>query len=288
MRDEVEAFIGRHWHGNAGRWFNALGSKPWPDESWRRDEQLIYLSLLAEHNCPLPPEGVSVIEPVIKAVGTIDQQQIFLPLIRELPLAGEFVPEYRLEPSGTGWSVTLNPVTKYCLVLTPDSTLYCLQTDELTAENGTVIFTPAAGNRIGECQQGLHYLSQSQSCLTLLQQLKSSLRTIESMNNHWQDAFNEEASTLSVEITSLEGMYLGGTENDALIMLRANELLTDCYYLLFQTLGYYALIDPDPLLSDNEPLPFAAERSVLQYLKQTDIRNTMIQRDKVYENLESE
>ena len=51
--------------------------------------------------------------------------------------------------------------------------------------------------------------------------------------------------------------------------------------LLFDALGYYALIDADPLLTSNEPLPYAEERALLAQLNAVPLPDERLLRDAV-------
>lgn len=72
---------------------------------------------------------------------------------------------------------------------------------------------------------------------------------------------------------------------DLQIAIATNKAELLCYQLLFQSLGYYALLDPDPVLSSNEQVPFHDERVHLKEMSMRLGRSEMFQQDLLFEKM---
>lgn len=128
------------------------------------------------------------------------------------------------------------------------------------------------------------YISMAFSPLYQIYELRSTIFLIHVMDNHWQKLPDPQVTQLNIELKALETLYLrnDGTA-DLQIGLKCNKNQLNSYTLLFQALGYYALLDPDPILSANEHIPFQEERRHLRRLRELVGRNEMLQRDQIFE-----
>ena len=103
------------------------------------------------------------------------------------------------------------------------------------------------------------------------------------MDDYWQKFADPQATQLNIDLRVLETLYLQNDKTaDLQIALKCNKNQLTYYTLLFQALGYYALLDPDPILSANEHVPFKKERGHLRRLRELTGRSEMLQRDQIF------
>lgn len=274
--EQFTRFVRQHWDGNEQRWFQALADQGWTaidwpvalgGTGWSRSDQLAFITVLAVHHCPLMPESLTVIAPLLLQVGTTSQKENYLASIRASPLDW-----------GLGFvSGSPGAYRHICIRTEHSDGLYNLEIvhgDKMPSEH----------EQLGEPGKALFHLATCTSPILLLHESKTGIQHIHDMNNHWQLDERNEVSELEVGQSALEGLYLKATKkNDAHLALAVQRSRLNLFSTLFQSLGYYALLNPDPTLSDNEPLPFNRQRNHLQDLRKRVDRDQMIQQDLLFQ-----
>lgn len=263
--DIFREFINRNWPSGEAEWFKNLAasgwvSADWPLEfggpGWTRPEQVSFITALSEYRCPVMPDSVNVIAPMLLAFGSAEQKNYFLPRIHETPEAYTFQMQAGVSPG--------------CLLDNDSGSLY------LISDGGST--TP-----FGATGEAAYILAASYSPLWLLYEKLLGWAHLQKMNEYWEEEASIELAGMQIETSSLIGFFLQETDKaDSQIGLRVNRDRYDVYGSLLQSLGYYALLSPDSTLASNEPLPFAAEREYLQALRKQVTRDNMIQQDLLY------
>ena len=249
---EAQFFLEPAWQGNrslfrAGLIERELYLIDWPYEDGgsgrSRREQLTIVSQLAATGCPLPPDSLFTTAPILLAHGTPNQKQRYLPILRKEPHL---------------WNLTGQQLEK-------DGSSTFLINDEV----------------LGEVGAAEHYLATCHSSILQLLELKTTLHHIQSMLTYWQSDDTAETE-LQITIAALEALFLIDDQADEQIAAQHNKLRDESFSLLFQSLGYYALLTPDSLLSSNESLPFEDQRLHLHELMNLTSRNSMQQHDHLF------
>ena len=263
--DSFRNFVTRHWPSGEAQWFRNLARSgwvgaDWPLEfggtGWARQEQLNFITTLSEYRCPLMPDSVNVIVPMLLAYGSIEQKQYFLPRIHESPEAYTFqVQDY----TGPGCLLDHNTAS---LLLVSDS---------------------GSTTRFGTAGDATAILAASYSPLWLLYEKLLGLAHIQEMRHYWEEETSTELAQLEIETSSLTAFFLQKTiRADRQIGISVNRDRYDLHASLFQSLGYYALLSPDSILASNEPPPFLAERDYLEALRKQIARDNTIQQEQLY------
>ena len=255
--------IRQYWTGHESLWLEKLAAQggvgiDWPGSlggpGWSRQQQLRFIDTLSEHGCPLYPVAITDIAPLLISFGSPAQQQTFLPSIKE------------------------NPGDWHFVIGDEDEAGQICRLGERDAASLYI-----CGENLGLPGHGHRYLALCASPLLMLHELKTSLHHIKTMEVHWQDAPDTETTELELRVRSLEGLYLRHNESaDRQIVLLAHQLRLPCFSRLFAKLGYQALLDPEPNLTGNEPLPFAEERRHLANLWAQTHRDEMFMQDQLY------
>ena len=233
---------------------------PWNPEPLSAEARLAFIHALAEHHCPSPPAGLTVIAGVLLAAGSSEQQSRLLPDIARQPWQWTLARE-------TAWQQLETLPDGYIMAQVPEndgSTLYIY--------NGPGSKDPGRAEQVGETGLAARYLSNCVSIPWTLKDLLTSLAMLAPLT----DA--PERHELEIDVMALEQRYLAGASADA-IRLSLADCCTRAWHLLFESLGYYALLNPDPVLHGNEPLPFEAERQQLEQLRTLTLPDEMIQKD---------
>ena len=259
-----EAFIRTHWRNGRGdihAWFAAMAQAgcldvDWPvaagGQAWPRPRLYEFVSRLARARCPLMPDAMTSIAPIVIRAGDRRQQNTLLPLIRQTPLA---------------WSVAGD--TEYRL----DNELGDL-----------VIKTPCApGERLGEPGCADRLLATCCSPAWTLLEFKIGMRHIDALRRR-QEASSDELVMMDVEEAALDALFLADTESaDRQLALLVSRARLPLFSRLFDLLGHYALLQPDERLTHNEPLPFRRERAHLNALRFRYARDETSQQELLYE-----
>ena len=263
--DSFRKFVTRHWPSGEAQWFKNLAKSgwvgaDWPLEfggtGWARQEQLNFITTLSKYRCPVMPDSVNVIAPMLLAYGSTEQKQYFLPRIHESPEAYTFQAQDNIGPG--------------CLLDHGSGSLF------LVSDGGST--TP-----FGTAGEATAILAASYSPLWLLYEKLLGLAHLQEMSKYWEEATSTELARIEIETSSLTAFFLQKTvKADRQVGIRVNRDRYDLYASLFQSLGYYALLSPDSTLVSNERLPFQAEREYLQALRRQVARDNMIQQDQLY------
>ena len=95
--DSFRKFVTSHWPSGEAQWFRNLARSgwvgaDWPLEfggtGWARQEQLHLVTTLSEYRCPLMPDSVNVIAPMLLAYGSTKQKKYKGPKYFVKDLAG--------------------------------------------------------------------------------------------------------------------------------------------------------------------------------------------------------
>jgi len=264
--ESFRKFITRHWPSGESQWFKNLARSgwigaDWPLEfggtGWARQEQLNFITILSDYQCPIMPDSVNVIAPMLLAYGSTEQKQYFLPRIHESPEAYTFQTQ---DNTGPG-----------CLLDHDSGNLFLINDGGSTTPFGT------AGD-------ATVILASSYSPLWLLYEKLLGLSHLKEMSQHWEEETSTEVARIEIETSALTAFFLQETvKADRQVGIGVNRDRYDLYASLFQSLGYYALLSPDSKLVSNEKLPFSAEREYLQALRKQLSRDNIIQQDQLYE-----
>ena len=214
----------------------------WPKEyggfEWRREIKLAFVRRLIENGCPLFPESLTLIAPLLIRT---NRPNLLNTLSRQI--------------SGAQ------------LVIKQDSICIAIFDEHLEIASGKSIDQ--------ELAMGFSPLYQ-------LYELRSTLRHITTMNDYWGSIPVSQVGELNIQLEALESLYLQRNESaDLHIALKCNSNQLTCYSLLSDAMGYYALLNPDPMLTANEPIPFSTERNHLNRLRHLVGRNEMVQHDRL-------
>ena len=263
--DGIREFVTTHWPSDERQWFKNLArhgwiGADWPREfggtGWTRQEQVNFITTLSEYRCPIMPDSVNVIAPMLLAYGSTKQKQYFLPRIQASPEAYTFQSEDDRE-SG-------------CLLDHESESLF------LISDGGSV-------TRLGATGDATAILATSYSPLWLLYEMLLGITHLLKVAEYWEEAHSAELAQIEIEASSLTAFFLKQTvKGDRQIGLKVNRSRCDLYSGLFQSLGYYALLSHESRLGSNEPLPFSAEREYLQVLRKQLNRDNMIQQDQLF------
>jgi hypothetical protein len=240
--DIFRELITRHWPSGEAQWFKNLAKSgwvgaDWPVEfggtGWTRQEQVVFITALSEYRCPVMPDSVNVIAPMLLSFGSAEQKTYFLPRIHETPEAYTFQVQAGVSPG--------------CLLDHDSGSLY------LISDGGSATAFGAGG-------EAASILAASYSPLWLLYEKLLGLSHLQKMSEYWEEAPSTELAGIEIETSSLTGFFLQETDKaDRQMGLRVNRDRYDLYASLFQSLGYNALLSPDSTHASNEPLPFSAE-----------------------------
>ena len=263
--DIFREFVTRHWPSGETQWFKNLArsgwvAADWPVEfggtGWARQEQLNFIMALSDYRCPVMPDSINVIAPMLLAYGSTAQKQYFLPRIHESPEAYTFQVQDKIGPG--------------CLLDHDSERLFLISND-------------GSATPFGAGGDATTILAASYSALWLLYEKLLGLAHLQKMRAYWKEETSTQLAEIEIETSSLTSFFLQKTSKaDRQIGLRVNRDRYDLYASVFQSLGYYALLSPDSTLAANEPLPFPAERVYLQALRKQVARDNMIQQDQLY------
>lgn len=257
----VEEFIAQY-HGAAEElWLAGLARAgytrlDWPQTfggpEFSRQEKLSAIDQLIDAGCPLFPESITVLAPVIIELcdfsGPLDLEQARVML-------------NQIATAPTAWQHQVIGDTLFAV-------------------------GPGLSQQLGETGQAPLLLARHAAPLFCLHEIKLTLNQILLLRPDTDEEPCQAITDIAVTLAALEGQYLTGQRrNDLQIALAAHRQRLNGYSLLFQTLGYYALLDPDRDQSNNEPVPFARERAHLMRLRQSQDRDTILQQDLIYEEL---
>jgi len=257
----LDDFIAQYRGSADELWLAALASAgytrlDWPSEfggpRLSREQKLVTIGRLIEAGCPLFPESITVLAPLITrlsgSAGSLatDQARAMLDEIATIPAA---------------WQQVI-----------VDDTLF--------------VEGPGVSRQLGDTGQATLLLARNAAPLFCLYEIKLTLSQILSLQVDPDETADQAITDLAVTLRALEGQYLTGQSRDDLqIALAVQRERLNGYSLLFQALGYYALLDPDSDLAGNEPVPYGRERAHLKRLRRSQDRDTVLQQDMVYEQL---
>ena len=258
----LATWIAQHWQGDTERWFQSLVEADlpgfdWPapfGANWNRQDQYTFVAQLAEQQCPLMPESLSVIAPLLLQFGSDLQKQKYLVSIRTSPLMWTF--------EGQG--------PNRCW----------LDDDNDTNATLMIAMEGAEPEILGQSGAAMTQLAQAVSPALLLQEYLLGLNYLMGVDNEQSAVVSE----LRLQADVLMAHFLRNNPvTDAQLSLLVTRSRLALFSELFNALGYYALIDAPVLPGDNEPVPFAKQRQHLQQLRTLVSRNEMVQQDQIYE-----
>jgi hypothetical protein len=259
--DDFTTFIQTQRHCAEALWFAKLAEQGWltfalPEAcggcDWSREEQIAFIHLLVENQCPVFPLSVTRIAPVIVSAGNVSQRRV-LDDIRANPL---------------DWCILEEPVDH------TDRTMLIM------IEDGAASLY-LNGDRLGEPGRAGELLTESCSVIHLIHELGTTLTLTAQLYEHWRDPPQDELTELQVRMTTLTHRFLADDDN-ALLCLQAESMRAPAYHLLFESLGYYALLSPDPSLTANEALPFETQRQHLSHLRKQIAVDEVLLKDGIY------
>ncbi len=260
---EVTDFCREHWVPSTEspdahmRLYTKLGSQgwltaDWPIEfggqDWNRQQQLEFAITLSSFRCPAPPDSLTLGAPLLMNRTDLDEQENILLQISTHPHDWKLIPDHEADS----------------LVLSGPDTEVMLVNPGHAAET----------------------ISEHGSPLWLLYEWLLGLEHIQTMAEHWQEELTKDVSEMLVELDAARALFLRSSAiTDRQLCIKAGLSRPQVFSTLFQMLGYYALLEPNPALSANEPVPFPQERFHLAQLRQLIDRNDMLQMDQLYEEI---
>ncbi len=253
---ELEGFITRYWPGNETRWFRALADHQlvgidWQPDPWSRDNQLQFVDALCRYRCPVMPESISIVAPVCQAAGSEELWHKVAALIRE-------------DPASDALSFSLD-------------------------EDTFVLGVAGETHQIGSPGAAPHLLAHHFSPLCCLHEVMLGVALCRDTLSHWRDMPDTALCEIEVKVDSVKALFVSNTRTaDRQIALMTDELRLESYWLLNGYLGYYSLLEPDPSITGNEPIPFEPQRNYLRYLRVATDRDERIQRDELFEEISDE
>ena len=260
MIEALNDFTARHRHGSNEYWLSGLVDGGWLTMDWPvrfggpgldREEKLHIISSLALAGCPLFPDAVTVIAPMLMTDSLTDMNDSDLQ---------NCLQDIRLSP--LDWFLEVR-----------DNTCFVSRYSD-----------PGPAFQTGESGLAEHCLAISASPLFQIQELKTSLVKIDAMARYWQQPELPEVTELNILLAGLEAMYLQNDPmKDLQALLKTSEVQMQTFSILFELVGYYALLDPDPVQMANEQIPFPAERAHLARLGKSIARSDIVQRDLIYQ-----
>lgn len=268
----LDAWVRLNWAGDESLWISALVESnligiDWPapyGDDWSRDQQIAWIRLLAAHQCPLMPESLTIIAPILLKFGSQGQKDKYLPLIKSDPIAFIF-------NSGNSTGCWLdNDDGEDTLVI------------KVADEPSEILGLPGRGTaQIAEAASPALLLHEY---LAGIVYLKSGYAGHEGYENII------DVAELMLEEDVLTAHFLRDhPRTDAQLSLLVSRSRLTLYSEIFNALGYYALIDPAAMPGDNDPVPFENERAHLRALRTLTTRDEMHQQDKIYkEHLDKE
>lgn len=255
-KTDLDSIVQSNWRGDHIQWFRFLADAgyigiDWPPDAWPRNQQLQFLKALIKCRCPLMPWTITLIAPVIlnaRNDSNDPRHDRMLALIRQDPLTDRI----RLSEED-------------------DHLILCFESETMT---------------VGKPGNAFNLLAQSYSVFSVMQELLLGIEYCKGMLEHWQQLNDPTLTEIIVRADGLAALFLQDRLiADRQIALAANNIRSDVYWLLNGYLGYYALLDPDPLLADNEPVPFADERAYLKSVRNSVVRDERLQRDQLLEKV---
>ena len=261
IREQVEAFCrelgitGQTFPVDHERYFEALGEQGWLAADWPRDAggpgwdrgiQLEFARTLADYRCPVPPDSVTVAAPLLLALPAGDSRRDLLREITQNPTAYEVKLDRETDAlfiAGSGCDLDLAPPG---------------EATELVSRHGSALW------QLYEWMVGVEHILY--------------------MAKYRAEPVSDETSVMQVDLDAAVATFLRGSDiPDLQLQLNASQARLAVFSALFQSLGYYALLDPNPVLSANEPVPFREQRHHLAQLRRLIARNEMLQMDRLYE-----
>ncbi|MFT7219871.1 MAG: hypothetical protein ACI8Z1_001488 [Candidatus Azotimanducaceae bacterium] len=268
----LNAWVRHNWTGDAPHWFNALVESnligiDWPapyGAAWSRDQQIVWVRLLAVHQCPLMPESLTIVAPILLKFGSQSQKEKYLPLIKSDPVAFPF---------NAG-----------------DSTGCRLENDN--GEDTLVIkAADEASEILGLPGRGTAQIAEAASPALLLHEYLAGIVYVKSgYADHDGHENIIEVAELMLQEDVLTAHFLHDhPRTDAQLSLLVSRSRLTLFSEICNALGYYALIDPAAMPGDNDPIPFENERAHLRALRTLTTRDEMHQQDQIYkEHLDKE
>ena len=260
ITQESDAFCREHWQGDHERFFSAMADRRWfaadwpvalGGTGWTRQQQLDFAGTLARHRCPMPPESVTLAAPLLIEKNDIHDRSDLLTAISAQPL--NWLPHYDSENDALYLS---NNNLRVTLALPGTADRWLAQ-----------CFSPLW--QLYEWMLGLSHVNEITAC----------------RGEPVTDAITE----MRVQLDAVTALFLkGSTLADRQLNLETARSRLPVFGALFQAIGYYALLDPDPQLSSNEPIPFREERHHLDQLRRLMTRNEILQMDLLYQEISGE
>lgn len=260
LHDRVDEVCRRFWQQDPIRFYEAIRDEgwfriDWPEDlggpAWNRQEQLAFLTKLAEHRCPLPPESITVAMPLIVALAGEDKRSTLQTIERE------------------PWNWQVQP--------------------DKDADALFLVSEGHASTTLVEPGQAMVALTHYSSLIWQLYEWMLGLAHIEALAAYWQDDLSKEILELQVELDAGIALFLRNTSlADRQVRLKSSQSRLTLFSTLFQVMGYYALLDPAPELTGNEPVPFPEERRYLAQLRMMIARNETLQLDQIYQELNTD
>lgn len=297
LTDEFREFINTNWtlERNAQGWHDALRGNGWlcadwpaaaGGPGWDRTAQWFWAKACSEALCPLPTDEFGILAPLLMGVGT-DEQKSHLAGIR----AGQAW-EFHFSPNTLAFDgghldgeLKCGPSSNLCLLV--GDQLLLLPTTSLSRqkqEGGTLRFRgyrTCANERLG-CGDGTRHLALNQSAFcNLVTQLSALVRLRNAIRE--DGPLKTKLHALEIAVSAGEAMFL---QRRSRLLLNLSHAATraDTINLLGDAIGYYLLLEPAPGETANEPpLPFAAERALLESLQGAAERDVMVQKDFAYQ-----
>lgn len=280
--EAANAFIDEFWLASKSlqRWQAALAQKgwdccDWPEAyggpGWSRAQIHLWIDAAASAGCPLPDERFSVIAPLVMALCPEPQRA---PILQAL--ASHRGPcEIRLSSVST--------ISKQGRLSPKPSTELALARADDDADGQLLLQLQGRILPLGKGRAEAQLARHQSPALNLWQAKLTSHLTQPLLADAEADAeaaLRKRHAENQILVQALAALFLANASPQTQNLLSA-ELHQAQAAVLKDALGYYALLQTDGLLTDNEPLPRPTQRRHLKWLQTQVPRLPHLQKDQL-------
>ena len=261
LEEEIRSFCALHNSLEPNAFFKemeraSLLRLDWPEElggtGWDRQGQLIAIKALAEYECPIFPDALSLGAPLIINLKSGEDRAFLLESLTKNLLT---------------WRIHSDPDDEGIFWDQRDSSLYVIDKREKY--------------QLGEAGLAEEYLAKYFSIGCLLQQWLSGILLSKKLSQTIKGSDENEVIEEEINFRAVEKLFLA-SENESLQALRANSGKTKTHQIITRLIGYEGLIKKSEESGSNEPVKFIKERLFLEGIESQISLNEDLIKDRVY------
>ena len=261
LEEEIRSFCALHNSLEPSAFFEemeraSLLRLDWPEElggtGWDRQGQLIAIKALAEYECPIFPDTLSLGAPLIINLKSGEDRAFLLESLTKNLLT---------------WRIHSDPDDEGIFWDQRDSSLYVIDKREKY--------------QLGEAGLAEEYLAKYFSIGCLLQQWLSGILLSKKLSQTIKGSDENEVIEEEINFRAVEKLFLA-SENESLQALRANSGKTKTHQIITRLIGYEGLIKKSEESGSNEPVKFIKERLFLEGIESQISLNEDFIKDRVY------